>query len=106
MKDNRLPNLLLLVVLDAEPAATSFRWSFNSTPGIARDLTEFTEEVQSTSVLTYMPRVAADYGTIQAINISTQIRGLSMFFLSEAAGDNYFKIAKVMLHNSLGQKPA
>lgn len=48
----------------AEPNALSFRWSFNSTPGIARDLDGFTAE-EGSSVLTYVPREAADYGTIQ-----------------------------------------
>lgn len=50
--------------VDAEPPASYFRWSFNSTPGIARDLSQFTTD-QGISVLTYTPKVAADYGTIQ-----------------------------------------
>ncbi|KAJ8925637.1 hypothetical protein NQ315_009482, partial [Exocentrus adspersus] len=50
--------------VDAEPVATTFRWSFNSTPGISRELTEFTSDV-GLSTLTYIPRVAADYGTLQ-----------------------------------------
>nr|CAI5870529.1 unnamed protein product [Callosobruchus analis] len=45
--------------------ATAFRWSFNSTPGISRDLTEFSTGQDGVSVLTYVPRLAADYGTVQ-----------------------------------------
>ncbi|KAJ8965938.1 hypothetical protein NQ317_009711 [Molorchus minor] len=52
------------IPVDAEPMATAFRWSFNSTPGISRELTEFTSEA-GTSTLTYIPKVAADYGTLQ-----------------------------------------
>lgn len=58
--------------VDAEPAATKFRWSFNSTPGISRDLTEFASTPGSegaaaaaASILIYVPRIAADYGTLQ-----------------------------------------
>ncbi|CAH1181158.1 unnamed protein product [Phyllotreta striolata] len=51
--------------VDAEPAATVFRWSFNSTPGVFRELTDFKNEAGGTSVLTYVPKVAADYGTLQ-----------------------------------------
>ncbi|XP_056636468.1 hemicentin-2-like [Diorhabda sublineata] len=51
--------------VDAEPIATTFRWSFNSTPGVFRELTDFKTETGGTSVLTYVPRVAADYGTLQ-----------------------------------------
>ncbi|KAJ8942333.1 hypothetical protein NQ318_005325, partial [Aromia moschata] len=50
--------------VDAEPVAGVFRWSFNSTPGISRELSEFTLEAGA-STLTYVPRVAADYGTLQ-----------------------------------------
>lgn len=50
--------------VDAEPPASLFRWSFNSTPGIARELSEYTAEPGG-SVLTYTPKTAADYGTIQ-----------------------------------------
>ncbi|XP_017783993.1 PREDICTED: hemicentin-1-like [Nicrophorus vespilloides] len=50
--------------VEAEPTASLFRWSFNSTPGISRDLTEFTAEPGG-SMLTYIPKVAADYGTLQ-----------------------------------------
>ncbi|CAH0551270.1 unnamed protein product [Brassicogethes aeneus] len=50
--------------VDAEPAASLYRWSFNSTPGISRELNEYTSGTGN-SVLTYMPRVAADYGTLQ-----------------------------------------
>ncbi|XP_074032136.1 nephrin isoform X2 [Leptinotarsa decemlineata] len=51
--------------VDAEPMATAFRWSFNSTPGISKELSEFTSDAGGSSVLTYVPRVAADYGTLQ-----------------------------------------
>ncbi|XP_065167575.1 nephrin-like isoform X3 [Atheta coriaria] len=50
--------------VEAEPAAQLFRWSFNSTPGISKELTEFTAEPGG-SQLTYTPKVAADYGTLQ-----------------------------------------
>lgn len=50
--------------MDAEPAASLFRWSFNSTPGISRELSEYTAEPGG-SMLTYTPKIAADYGTIQ-----------------------------------------
>ncbi|XP_044263990.1 nephrin-like [Tribolium madens] len=50
--------------VDAEPPASFFRWSFNSTPGISRELSEFTTE-DGCSVLTYVPRAPADYGTLQ-----------------------------------------
>lgn len=50
--------------MDAEPAASLFRWSFNSTPGIARELSEYTAEPGG-SILTYTPKTPADYGTIQ-----------------------------------------
>ncbi|KAG5875971.1 hypothetical protein JTB14_016998 [Gonioctena quinquepunctata] len=51
--------------VDAEPMATTFRWSFNSTPGISKELSEFTSEAGGSSVLTYVPKIAADYGTLQ-----------------------------------------
>ncbi|KAK4884831.1 hypothetical protein RN001_001102 [Aquatica leii] len=50
--------------VDAEPAASLFRWIFNSTPGVSRELNEFTAEPGS-SVLTYTPSIAAHYGTLQ-----------------------------------------
>lgn len=50
--------------VDAEPVAALFRWSFNSTPGISKDLTEFISE-PGRSILTYVPRHIADYGTLQ-----------------------------------------
>ncbi|KAK5648284.1 hypothetical protein RI129_003176 [Pyrocoelia pectoralis] len=50
--------------VDAEPAASLFRWIFNSTPGVSRELSEFTAEPGS-SVLTYTPSIAAHYGTLQ-----------------------------------------
>lgn len=51
--------------MDSEPTAIEFRWSFNSTPGISRDLTRHSKEENGTSVLTYVPHEAADYGTLQ-----------------------------------------
>ncbi|XP_066155870.1 nephrin-like isoform X1 [Euwallacea fornicatus] len=51
--------------VDSEPSAVEFRWSFNSTPGISRDLTKHSKEEDGTSVLTYVPHEAADYGTLQ-----------------------------------------
>ncbi|XP_060522794.1 nephrin-like [Cylas formicarius] len=51
--------------LDAEPPATQFRWSFNSTPGISREMTEHIVEEEDISVLTYIPHSASDYGTLQ-----------------------------------------
>ncbi|CAH1960871.1 unnamed protein product, partial [Acanthoscelides obtectus] len=51
--------------VNAEPPALAFRWSFNSTPGISRDLSEFSTGQDGISLLTYVPRVAADYGTVQ-----------------------------------------
>ncbi|XP_031347369.1 nephrin-like [Photinus pyralis] len=50
--------------VDAEPAASLFRWIFNSTPGVSRELSEFTAEPGS-SILTYTPSIAAHYGTLQ-----------------------------------------
>ncbi|XP_044747222.1 nephrin-like isoform X3 [Coccinella septempunctata] len=50
--------------VDAEPVAKLFRWSFNSTPGISRELTEFTTD-EGGSRLTYVPKIPADYGTLQ-----------------------------------------
>lgn len=50
--------------VDAEPSAKNFRWSFNSTPGISRELNEYTQE-EGESILTYVPRIPADYGTLQ-----------------------------------------
>lgn len=50
--------------MDAEPAASLFRWIFNSTPGVSRELSEFTAEPGS-SILTYTPSIAAHYGTLQ-----------------------------------------
>ncbi|GJQ76782.1 hypothetical protein Trydic_g15622 [Trypoxylus dichotomus] len=50
--------------VDAEPAASLFRWSFNSTPGISKELSEFVSEA-GRSVLTYIPKTLADYGTLQ-----------------------------------------
>ncbi|XP_030753320.1 nephrin-like [Sitophilus oryzae] len=51
--------------VDAEPQASDFQWSFNSTPGISKDLTKHSQKEGGTSVLTYIPHEAADYGTIQ-----------------------------------------
>lgn len=51
--------------VDSEPTAIEFRWSFNSTPGISKDLTRHSKEENGTSVLTYVPHEAADYGTLQ-----------------------------------------
>lgn len=49
--------------VEAEPAASLFRWSFNSTPGISRELTDYTPSAGG-STLVYTPKVAADYGTL------------------------------------------
>ncbi|CAH1128367.1 unnamed protein product [Ceutorhynchus assimilis] len=51
--------------VDSEPPAIEFRWSFNSTPGISRDLTKHAKQESGISVLTYVPHEAADYGTLQ-----------------------------------------
>ncbi|KAL1512669.1 hypothetical protein ABEB36_002226 [Hypothenemus hampei] len=51
--------------VDSEPAAVEFKWSFNSTPGPPRDLTKYSTEEGGSSVLKYVPRDAADYGTLQ-----------------------------------------
>nr|XP_022909798.1 nephrin-like [Onthophagus taurus] len=50
--------------VDAEPPPTSYRWSFNSTPGISKDLNQYASEPGG-GVLTYVPRTLADYGTLQ-----------------------------------------
>ncbi|KAK9886628.1 hypothetical protein WA026_017551 [Henosepilachna vigintioctopunctata] len=55
---------LVFSQVEAEPTAKLFRWSFNSTPGISRELTEFSSD-EGGSVLTYVPKIAADYGTLQ-----------------------------------------
>ncbi|KAF7279021.1 hypothetical protein GWI33_007662 [Rhynchophorus ferrugineus] len=51
--------------LDSEPPATEFHWSFNSTPGISLDLTKHSRMENGTSILTYVPHEAADYGSLQ-----------------------------------------
>lgn len=50
--------------MDAEPAAAHFRWIFNSTPGVSRELNEYSA-APGLSVLTYTPTLAAHYGTLQ-----------------------------------------
>uniref|UniRef100_A0AAR5QDA0 Nephrin n=1 Tax=Dendroctonus ponderosae TaxID=77166 RepID=A0AAR5QDA0_DENPD len=51
--------------VDSEPAPIEYRWSFNSTPGISRDLSKHSTEEGGISILTYIPHEAADYGTLQ-----------------------------------------
>ncbi|XP_050295636.1 nephrin-like [Anthonomus grandis grandis] len=51
--------------VDSEPPALEFRWSFNSTPSVSKDLTKNSREEGGSSVLTYIPNESADYGTVQ-----------------------------------------